>query len=298
MNINSLISNISPLGRGHIAPGPAKVTSPVVDSGADTFTKGVGENRITSGVYTRTAASGAILKTVEPAAGQQDGTVKGGVSAEAGDQVDPENEQRQKITQKDSHGFKNVNGDSLNSSERELLKQLQQIDQTVHTHEMAHLSAAGGYAKSGVSYTYKRGPDGINYAVGGEVQIDTSPAATPDATMAKMRIVRQAALAPADPSGQDQRVAAQASLRIAKAAQELVQIASQAQSVDQQSAPANDHAARDGQNLTPVEIYRQASSAVVVQPKSSHPIFRNRMHSYNTVTPRQSAISQGLDLVA
>jgi len=298
MNINSLISNIAPLARGYIAPSPAKVISPAIESGQDTFTEGVGQNRTTPSVYTRASASGPILKTVDPTAGQPDGTAKGGASAEAGGQVDPENEQQQKLTPKDPHGSKNVNGDVLNSSERELLKQLQQVDQKVHTHEMAHLTAAGGYAKSGASYTYKRGPDGKNYAVGGEVQIDTSPEATPEATMAKMRIVRQAALAPADPSGQDQRVAAQASLRIAQAAQELVQIASRAQSVDQQSSSANDHAAGDGQNITPVEIYSQASSAVVAQPKSSHSIFRSRVHNYNTVASRQSAISQGLNLVA
>ncbi len=48
------------------------------------------------------------------------------------------------------------------------------------------------------------------YAVGGEVKIDTSPERTPEATVSKMQQVRRAALAPADPSGTDRAVAAEA----------------------------------------------------------------------------------------
>jgi hypothetical protein len=49
------------------------------------------------------------------------------------------------------------------------------------------------------------------YAVGGEVQIDTSPAGSPEATIRKMQQIRRAALAPSQPSGTDRAVAAQAS---------------------------------------------------------------------------------------
>jgi len=47
--------------------------------------------------------------------------------------------------------------------------------------------------------------------VGGEVQIDTSPAGSPEATIRKMQQIRRAALAPSQPSGTDRAVAAQAS---------------------------------------------------------------------------------------
>jgi hypothetical protein len=47
-------------------------------------------------------------------------------------------------------------------------------------------------------------PDGCDYALGGEVAIDTSAiAGDPEATLRKMEQIRRAALAPANPSGQD-----------------------------------------------------------------------------------------------
>lgn len=95
----------------------------------------------------------------------------------------------------------------------EQLKELQQLkarDREVRVHEMAHLSAAGGLATSGATFTYQRGPDGGSYAIGGEVKIDTSSGSTPEETIRKAQTIRAAALAPAEPSGQDRAVAAQA----------------------------------------------------------------------------------------
>ncbi len=102
-----------------------------------------------------------------------------------------------------------------------MVAQLQEADIKVKAHEMAHLAAAGGYATGGASYQYQQGPDGKKYAVGGEVPIDIGKESSPEQTITKMRIVRQAALAPADPSPQDQKVAARATLNIAEASQEL-----------------------------------------------------------------------------
>ena len=90
------------------------------------------------------------------------------------------------------------------------LEKLKARDLEVRQHEMAHLSAAGGLATSGPSYTYQRGPNGVNYAIGGEVNIDTSPGATPEESISRARAIQAAALAPADPSGADVAVAAQA----------------------------------------------------------------------------------------
>ncbi|MGW8393268.1 putative metalloprotease CJM1_0395 family protein [Pseudoduganella sp. HUAS MS19] len=101
------------------------------------------------------------------------------------------------------------------------IDQLKARDLKVRQHEQAHLAAAGSLATSGATYTYQRGPDGVNYAVGGEVNIDTSPGRTPEETIAKARQVQAAALAPADPSGQDRSVAARAAQMAQQAQVEL-----------------------------------------------------------------------------
>lgn len=99
----------------------------------------------------------------------------------------------------------------LSDKAKALVRSLQARDQQVRAHEQAHLAASGGLATSGASYTYQKGPDGVSYAVGGEVSIDVSPGRTPADTIARAVTIRAAALAPTDPSGQDRAVAAAAS---------------------------------------------------------------------------------------
>jgi hypothetical protein len=113
----------------------------------------------------------------------------------------------------------------LSDKAKALLRSLQARDQQVRAHEQAHLAASGGLAISGASYTYQKGPDGVSYAVGGEVTIDVSPGRTPEETIARAATIRTAALAPADPSGQDRAVAAAASQMEQQA---YVQLAEQA----------------------------------------------------------------------
>ncbi len=105
---------------------------------------------------------------------------------------------------------------------KSLLRKLRQIDQEVKAHEMAHLIAAGRYARGGPHYQYIRGPDGCFYAIGGDIKIDTSPVpGDPEATLEKARIIKRAALAPAHPSAQDRMVAALADRLAAKALMEI-----------------------------------------------------------------------------
>ncbi len=111
--------------------------------------------------------------------------------------------------------------DKLTPEEQRIVNDLKKRDAEVKAHEQAHIAAGGPYVRGAASYEYERGPDNRNYAVGGEVSIDTSPENTPEATIRKMQIVRRAALAPANPSGQDRSVAAQASQIEAQARQEL-----------------------------------------------------------------------------
>ena len=96
------------------------------------------------------------------------------------------------------------------------------MDAEVRAHEAAH-AAVGGQLAGSPSYTFERGPDGQQYAIGGEVQINLSEVpGDPSATIARMQQVKAAALAPAEPSGADRSIAAEASRRISTAQAELL----------------------------------------------------------------------------
>jgi hypothetical protein len=111
--------------------------------------------------------------------------------------------------------------DGLDEAELKELTELKARDREVRAHEAAHQAAGGQYAGA-MSFSYQRGPDGAQYAVGGEVSIDISPVnGNPQATIEKMRVVRSAAMAPAEPSGQDRAVAAQAMQIMLQAQSEL-----------------------------------------------------------------------------
>lgn len=132
-------------------------------------------------------------------------------------------------------------GTELTESEKEQVTKLKARDLEVRTHEQAHLSVAGSLANGGPSYSYQTGPDGRRYAVGGEVSIDNSAVSgDPQATIQKMTRVKAAALAPAEPSSQDRKVASDAERKKAQAQQELSQQALEQapQAEAAQAAPA------------------------------------------------------------
>lgn len=100
---------------------------------------------------------------------------------------------------------------AVDPAEQRRLRELAARDNQVRTHERAHLAAAGGLAHGGARFQLTRGPDGRQYATGGEVSIDVSPVAgDPQATIEKAQTIRRAALAPAEPSQADRAVAARA----------------------------------------------------------------------------------------
>jgi len=111
----------------------------------------------------------------------------------------------------------------LTEEEQTEVQELKKRDQKVRTHEHAHVAAGGQYVRGGIQYEYQTGPDGRRYVVGGEVSIDTSPESDPEDTIRKAQTIRQAALAPAEPSGQDRRAAAAAAQMAMKARQELAE---------------------------------------------------------------------------
>ncbi len=138
---------------------------------------------------------------------------------------EPANTDKQKKTKENGKNStdKSSNPSGLTEKQLRIIDDLKARDAKVRRHEMAHIAAGGQYITSGVHYKYEKGPDGKNYAVGGDVSIDTSPVpGDPEATIAKMRKVEQAALAPADPSPQDKKVAAESAFVAAKALSELM----------------------------------------------------------------------------
>lgn len=107
------------------------------------------------------------------------------------------------------------------SSEQRELADLKKRDAEVKAHEAAHASV-GGQLASSPGYSFEIGPDGQQYAVAGEVQIDLSPVpGDPQATIIKMQQVKAAALSPSEPSSADRQVAAEAARRITDAQAEL-----------------------------------------------------------------------------
>lgn len=110
----------------------------------------------------------------------------------------------------------------LTPEEKKQVEKLKARDREVRAHEQAHKAAAGSLAIGGPTFEFTRGPDGRQYAVGGEVNIDASAVPNdPEATIRKAQAIRRAALAPAEPSSQDRNVAAKAATLENRARQEL-----------------------------------------------------------------------------
>jgi hypothetical protein len=137
--------------------------------------------------------------------------------------------------QKAGESAKGTGTQNLTEDQLKQLEGLRKRDKEVRAHEAAHQAAAGGLARGGATFSYQRGPDGQLYAIGGEVNIDTSPVSgNPEATLRKAQTIAAAALAPAEPSGQDRQVAAQAARLAAQAQAELSASQSQESGEDRQ----------------------------------------------------------------
>ena len=117
---------------------------------------------------------------------------------------------------------KGIDGQELTEEEQQKVKEMKERDEEVRVHENAHKSAGGQYAAA-PTYTYETGPDGKRYITDGEVSIDIGEEKDPQATIEKMQIVKRAAMAPAEPSGQDRKVYQEANQKEAAARQELAE---------------------------------------------------------------------------
>jgi len=154
------------------------------------------------------------------------------------EQVDSASQtQEDEATQKDAQPSASDAESMLTPDEMLLVEKLKRIDSEVRAHEMAHIAAGSEYITSGATFSYRQGPDGKRYAVGGEVSIDTAPEpGDPKATLQKMRRVRAAALAPAQPSSQDLKVASNAASQAAKAMAEITQLMADEQANQMETA--------------------------------------------------------------
>jgi len=185
------------------------------------------------GAFAGVASTGAGAKSSPSFAGQEGGTAAADDTAASS------------VVRLSADGKAAADADKpgqLTPDEQDEVRKLKARDREVRAHELAHQAAAGGLA-GGASFSYQRGPDGVSYAVGGEVSISVRPGRTPEETVAIAQTVRAAALAPAEPSGQDRAVAAAASQLEAEARAEQTS------------------AAREGDDGVPAEISGGASNA-------------------------------------
>lgn len=157
---------------------------------------------------------------------------------------------------------------AIRQQNEKMLRELRARDREVRAHEAAHVSAGGSLVVSGPSFTYQQGPDGRSYAIGGAVQLDTSAVANnPEKTLEKANQVRQAALAPAEPSAQDLRVAANANQLAARARVDIaVQRREEAQLEKKQSS------LEEMQNSTEAQYVEDNSSSASSARANDSPI--------------------------
>lgn len=168
---------------------------------------------------------------------------------QAGQQLNTQNDAAKDNGQDASAGKENAEDQQQQQqAEQRQLTELKKRDAEVRAHEQAHASLGGQYA-SVPQYEYERGPDGRQYAVGGEVSIDISEASTPEETIRKAQQVKAAALAPAEPSAQDLRVATEATQIALEARNEIAsERAEEAQQAYNSSIPDAQKNEGDKQN--------------------------------------------------
>jgi hypothetical protein len=114
----------------------------------------------------------------------------------------------------------NAAAEQQQQQELAVIRELASRDREVRAHEQAHAAVGGQYAGA-ASFTYQRGPDGVSYAVGGEVSISAPAGGGPQAALQAAEQIKRAALAPANPSAQDRQVAAQAGQAATQARAEI-----------------------------------------------------------------------------
>lgn len=158
----------------------------------------------------------------------------------------------------------------LSGEELKIVQRLAARDREVRAHENAHVAAAAGITGRPM-LSYVTGPDAQRYAISGEVSIDTSgEQGDPQATIAKMEMVKKAALAPAQPSGQDKAVAGAADAKIREAEAEIRVIKREEVEQATRIAAAKKVAQDNNETIVPANI-QQANTAFTNSASISAP---------------------------
>jgi len=232
------------------------------------------------------AAPAAIQSATSAAASGTAPTFAGGLSQSALLAAQDDSSGRSGGSQGGGSGASGGGSGGLTAEEQAVVAEMKATDAKVRAHEMAHLAAGGQFA-SGPTYEFQRGPDGGMYAVAGEVSIDTSPVrGDPAATIAKAEQVRAAAMAPAEPSAQDRKVAAAAAQMAAQASAELAK---------QQTGEAEGTEGGNGtQSATrpPDDAEAGRTATNPLDPGKDEAAARNAARSYDAVTALVAAIQQ------
>jgi len=147
----------------------------------------------------------------------------------------------------------------LTAEQQRQVQQLKETDRKVRAHEQAHVSVGADLVRGGATFSYQTGPDDQRYAVSGEVSIDASPGRTPAETIPKAQHIRAAALAPVDPSAQDQNVAAKASVMETNARIELA-------SRQQEASNNTTSASEKGSEQSGTRLYQAVAQAGTNSP--------------------------------
>lgn len=170
----------------------------------------------------------------------------------------PQQTKEDKNDQEKEEKTQKVNGKDLNAEEVKQVRELEKIDREVRAHEAAH-QAAGGALAGAASFGYTRGPDNKMYAVEGEVPIRMQKGNTPEETIANAMQVIAAAMAPADPSPQDYKVAANAMQMQNDARAEQAKIKAEELKVQNEKSE-NENEKKTNSNSKAIKSYTQNTS--------------------------------------
>jgi len=153
-----------------------------------------------------------------------------------------------------------VNNKTSNNTSDESLAKLKAKDRMVRAHESAHRQAGGRFIRGRTGFKTEKGSDGKEYAVAGDVKIDTSGVAGDSkATLAKAQLIERAALAPADPSTQDRVVAAKAAKMAALARADIAK--QRAEKMREDDSAMDVQAGISNANLKAINSFQSLQSA-------------------------------------
>ena len=143
-------------------------------------------------------------------------------------------------------------------------------DREVRSHERT-IRSAGGDLTGGSSVSYKEGPNGVKYATNVDVPIDTSTVqGNPEATIKKMRVVQQTALAPAESTSSDRATVTAATRILLQAQNDLVAQKSETRLNEEEQASEKRAELRTRQSVA-IQVYTQLN-AIGVETENARDI--------------------------